>query len=164
MHQAHQGMQNMQWTHPRADPTLAFMLVLMIPMVFVVGGGVLYHLSLRSMSAGPSPWMPLALAYGAACLIASLLWWWNRSTTPAVEGRHLGPAVLLAVAVIGIEAGYFFAYRAGLAPSRASIVSSVVIAVVLTCVGAMYFGEALSVQRLCGIALAGAGVWMTVVH
>jgi drug/metabolite transporter (DMT)-like permease len=140
------------------------MLLLMIPMVFVVGGGVLYHLSLRSMSAGPSPWMPLALAYGAACLIASLLWWWNRATTPAVEGRHLGPTLLLAVALIGIEAGYFFAYRAGWAPGRASIVTSVLVAVMLTWIGAMYFGETLTGQRLVGIALAGVGVWLTAAH
>jgi drug/metabolite transporter (DMT)-like permease len=150
----------MQWTHETSIASLAAMFALMIPMVVVVAAGALYHLTLHSVSSGPSPWLTLAPAYGIACAISSLMWWLAPESSMSLDRRQLGGAVLLAIAVIGIEAGFFFVYRAGWVPSHAAIVASVAVTVVLAIVGVVLYGEHLTPGRVLGLTMAGSGVWL----
>ena len=67
------------------------------------------------------------------------------------------PFVLGAV-IVGLEAGVVYAYKAGWPVSTASIVQSAFLAAALLVVGAMLYHEAITWNKLAGVALCMAGL------
>jgi hypothetical protein len=133
------------------------------PLILTVTGAVLYHLAQKSAGAG-SPWAILTPAYAVALAVSAVFWWKAGGVAAAPVPRGgLAVALLLGLAVLAVEAGFFFAYRAGWAISQASVVNQVAVATVLAVVG-IAFGEGLSMQRLAGLGLCLGGAALLARH
>jgi drug/metabolite transporter (DMT)-like permease len=65
---------------------------------------------------------------------------------------------LLGVAVVGLEVGFIFAYKAGWQVSTASIVQSSFLAVALIFVGWLLYQETLTWNKLVGVAICLVGL------
>ena len=65
---------------------------------------------------------------------------------------------LLGVAVVGLETGYIYAYKAGWPVSAASIVQSAFLAAALVLVGAWLYREPVTWNKLVGIAFCMIGL------
>ena len=59
---------------------------------------------------------------------------------------------------MGLEVGFIYAFRAGWQISMAQIVSSAVLAVILIFVGYLLYHEAITWNKLAGIAVCLAGL------
>ena len=66
--------------------------------------------------------------------------------------------IVLGIAIVGLEAGFIYAYKAGWQISTASIVQSSVLAVVLIFVGFLLYKEALTWNKLLGAAICLVGL------
>lgn len=124
----------------------------------VVVSGVVYHLAQKSAPAA-MPWRMLAVAYGAAFVLTAGLALASGTPSHWQPGRRewtLG--LLIGLAVLGIEAGFFFVYRAGWALTSASIVANLSVAALLALIGMTVFGEPLSASRALGLVLAACAV------
>ena len=66
--------------------------------------------------------------------------------------------LILGIVIVGLEAGYIYAYKAGWQVSVASIVQSAVLAVALIFVGFMLYHEALTWNKLVGIGVCLIGL------
>lgn len=124
-----------------------------IPISIIIVSGVAYHLAQKSAGAG-NPWPMLAIAYGAAFIISLTL---ALATSGAAPPRARTSGLLLGLAALGIETGFFFLYRSGWSLATAQVLSSTTVAAILAVIGVLVFGEALTFYRVTGIILAAAG-------
>ncbi len=156
----------MQWTHGGDVPRVASMFAHAFPLVLTVAGGLLYHVAMKTQSGAAGPWAFFTLAYGVAFIASAVLWRLGGGGIVATLGRldrsSLIAAGLLGVAAVGIEAGYFLAYRSGWALSQASAISSVALVVLLAVVGIAASGEVLTASRAAGLVIAVGGVSLVV--
>jgi len=124
------------------------------PIVTVIVAGIVYHLAQKTSGAA-SPWPLLVIAYGVALVMTLVVA--ITSPVPACWPPSRGvwiAGIFLGLAAFGIEAGFFFIYRAGWPLASASVIASISVAGVLALVGIVVFGEHLTASRLVGLALA----------
>jgi multidrug transporter EmrE-like cation transporter len=128
--------------------------------MLAVAGSLVYHASAKSIPKSIDPAAALiglyatalagalvtfaALKSGPASLQLSRYW------TPTVAGVGLGALM--------IELGFLLAYRAAWPVSTASVVANALVAVLLLPLGALVFGEAITVDRALGVVLCLIGV------
>ena len=65
---------------------------------------------------------------------------------------------VLGVAIVGLEVGFIYAFRAGWQISVAQIVTSAILAVILIFVGYLLYHEAITWNKIVGIVICLAGL------
>ena len=127
-------------------------------LVVVIVSAVAYHLAQRAAGhSASSPWPMLAVAYGFAFVVAATLA--VLSPHSADRGARTG-GLVVGLAMLGIEAGFFFVYKAGWPLATASVIGNVSVTVILTTIGMVVFGDQLTAARAGGIALAAMGAML----
>lgn len=131
-----------------------------LPLLLVIAGGVLYHVSQKSIERTASPLGVVIYAYAVGivlCLVAGVFdpveragWLSPRQIDWAVVGVGVG-AVL-------IEVGFMLTYRVGWDLGVASVLSSVLIALLLLPVGVIFFREHLTLRMVIGIGFCLLGL------
>ena len=132
-----------------------------VGLIAALFGNVLYHLMSKAV-AGGKPFTTLALVYGMAMLIAGLLAYFAESARPADLARvAASPSVLLlAIAVVMIEAGFLWAYAHGAPIGTSSLIVNAAVAAALAVLGVLLFQEVLNARLFAGFGLTLAGVWL----
>lgn len=126
-----------------------------LPVVLVIASAVVYHLAQKSLGTTSSPWPVLALAYAVALVLTIVLALASGDDLLQLPARHERTAALLiGLGALGVEAGFFFAYRAGWPLASASVVGNALVTVILATIGILVFGEHLSPTRGAGLGLA----------
>ena len=64
----------------------------------------------------------------------------------------------MGLAVVGLEVGYIYAYKAGWAVSVAQIVQAAILAVILIFVGCFLYKESVTWNKIVGIVVCLAGL------
>ena len=67
-------------------------------------------------------------------------------------------SIVLALAIVGLEVGYVFVYRAGWNVSSASVVANIGLACVLIVVGYLLYKENVSFNQIVGIIVCMVGL------
>ena len=67
-------------------------------------------------------------------------------------------SVILALAIVGLEVGYVFVYRAGWTISTASVVANIGLACVLIVLGYFLYRENVSINQIVGIVVCMFGL------
>jgi hypothetical protein len=134
-----------------------------LPLALVITGGVAYHLGQKAAGGG-NLWRVLVIAYGAAFAVSLVLWLLSPGAArPLPLARaELGAAVMVGLAALAIEAGFFLAYRAGWAVGTTSLLSSVACSALLALLGFLVYGESFGAARAGGVALASLGAFFIV--
>ncbi len=139
-----------------ASPPHVVRMPSVLPLVVVVTSGILYHVA-QKLAVGARPWRMLAIAYGAAFALTLVLALAGGGDRPAVaSGRERTAGLLLGLSVFGVEAGFFFIYRAGWPLASASVITGALVTASLATIGVLGFGEALTPVRGVGLGLAVA--------
>lgn len=131
------------------------------PLGLVIAGGVAYHLGQKAAGGG-NVWRVLVVAYGAAFALSLALWLCSPASARPPQRAELGAAVVIGLAALAIEAGFFLAYRSGWAVGTTSLISTVACSTVLALLGVLAFGESFGLARAGGVVLAGAGAFFIV--
>lgn len=126
-----------------------------MPILVVIVSGVAYHLAQRGSGAS-SPWPMLSVAYAAA-LALTLGLGLASGTSPLGRPTRgdLTAGLLIGLAAFGVEAGFYYVYRAGWPLASASVIASLTSTAILALIGTALLGEHLSAARAAGILLAG---------
>jgi drug/metabolite transporter (DMT)-like permease len=112
-------------------------------LALTVASNVLYHVVQKLMPPSVHPMLALIVAYLAAAVICALLLpvFPFQASLPD-EMRRLNLASLgLAFAIVGLEAGFLIAYRAGGKITTAGLISNTTVAMLLVPVGWAVFRE-----------------------
>ncbi|HEX8162525.1 MAG TPA: hypothetical protein VF538_11670 [Pyrinomonadaceae bacterium] len=131
-----------------------------LPVVLVVFGNILYHVSQRSVPKSANPLATMTVAYAVGillCAAGSIFYPSERSFIASIRGSGW-TAIVIGVGVAAVEIGFLLAYRAGWRISVAPVVASAAVALLLIPVGVGLFGERLSVRNVIGVALCVAGL------
>ncbi len=133
---------------------------LLLALVIAVAGQVLYHVMQKSVAPGAHPIVSLLIFYFVAALATlPLFWLFPVADTLAAEMGKLNWAVAgVALSIVLIEIGFLLAYRAGGELSTAFVTTAAVVAISTLAIGALFFGEMISIAKIGGVALCLAGI------
>jgi drug/metabolite transporter (DMT)-like permease len=130
----------------------------LIPVIMIIGGGVLYHVCQKATPAGLDPFLALGISFGLASLTCVGLFVGKHGLATPELHRVNWTSIALGVALVLIESGYLIGYRAGLKLNIASFACNNLIALVLLAVGTFFYGESFGFRTASGMALCVAGL------
>ena len=130
------------------------------PIALVVVSNVVYQICAKSVPEDMNPFASLTITYlvgAAASAILFLLLGHGGSLVKEYGKLNWAPFVL-GIVIVGLEAGWLFAYKAGWQVSTGFIVQSAFLAVVLLFVGYFLYHEALTWNKLLGVVICLVGL------
>ena len=129
------------------------------PIALVVLSNILYQVCAKSVPGGLNPLASLTVTYLVGAALCAIMFFVLGGGNIFKEYTKLNFAPFaLGIAVVGLEVGFIYAYKAGWQISAASIVQSAFLAIALIFVGRLLYGEPLSWNKLLGILLCLAGL------
>ena len=130
------------------------------PMALVILANVIYQVCAKSVPAKMNPFASLTVTYLVGALLSLVLYFaLGKGGNLIEEYRRLNWApFVLGVIIVGLEAGWIYAYKAGWQVSTGFIVQSAFLAVCLLAVGYMLYREAVTWNKVAGIAVCVAGL------
>jgi drug/metabolite transporter (DMT)-like permease len=132
----------------------------LLAFVVVVVAQVTYHLAQKVMPPGVQAFAALTVVYAlstVACL-AILLASGGTPVLSELRASFVTPTLVLAAAVVGIEAGFLYLYRTGGALSTAYAATGAGTILVLFLVGTLWLREPVTARQLTGVLLAATGI------
>ena len=112
------------------------------------------------MPSDVNPFGALMITYFVAAIISAVIFVFM--VGPSNVGLEISKinwtSIILAIAIVGLEVGYVFVYRAGWAVSTASVVANIGLACVLVVVGYFLYKENVSFHQILGIFVCMAGL------
>jgi len=133
---------------------------LLWPVLLLVGANTVYQVTAKGVPSEINPYASLLVTYLIAAAV-SLVMFWCTAGGVSLSGQLKQinwSSWLLGLAIVGLETGSIFLYRAGWNISVGSLVASIALAVVLIFVGAFLYKENISAKQLLGIALCLGGL------
>lgn len=131
-----------------------------LPMVLVISGNLIYHLSQKLLPRGANPLYTMIIVYGIAiiaCAAGALAYPSEKTFLQSARETNL-TIFLLGLSVAMIEVGFLFVYRVGWNVSTASITTSVTVTLMLIPIGVLAFKEHLSVRNIVGLLFCLLGL------
>ena len=129
------------------------------PIALVVVSNILYQICAKSVPREMDAMASLTVTYlvGAVCS-AVMFFVLNPGGSLLREYGKLNMApMLLGISVVGLEAGFLYAYKAGWPVSTASIVQSAFLSLALLVVGALLYQEAVTPSKVLGVVICLVG-------
>ncbi len=138
------------------------MVLFYFSIVLTIAASVMYHVVLKVTPGHVNPAISLVVTYGLAMILSLCLLPFFPLKTGIVEAfKQLNWAsYVLALALVGLEAGYLLAYRSGWRISVAAIFVNATMTLLLIPVGLSLFREKLSPLNVAGILVCAAGLVM----
>ncbi|MCR5575696.1 MAG: EamA family transporter [Oscillospiraceae bacterium] len=130
------------------------------PIALVVLCNVVYQICAKSVPAGMSPLASLTVTYLVAAAASGALYFLLGQDGSLIReyGRLNWAPFVLGLVVVGLEAGWIYAYKAGWQVSTGFVVQSAFLAAALILVGYLLYHEALTWNKLVGVALCLIGL------
>lgn len=130
------------------------------PILMVILANTFYNICMKSMPSDVNPFGALMVTYLVATIISAVIFIF--AVGPSNVGMEIAKinwtSIVLALAVVGLEVGYVFVYRAGWAVNTASVVANIGLACVLIFVGYLLYRENISFNQILGIIVCMVGL------
>jgi multidrug transporter EmrE-like cation transporter len=135
-------------------------LLVAAPLLLVVAGSVMYHVSAKSIPAGYDPVAALIGLYATSLAgsVVAVLALRPRTLTGGVPRLWHPTIAAVGIGALLIEMGFLLAYRGGLPVSTTSVVANGIVAILLVTLGSLWFGEPFTIVKVVGVLLCLAGV------
>ena len=130
------------------------------PIALVVLSNIVYQISSKSVSRDIDPLASLTVTYLVAAAVSAVLYCvLGRGGNLLREyGRLNWASFALGISVVGLEAGWIYAYKAGWQISTGFIVQAAFLSALLVFVGYFLYHEALTWNKLLGIVICLVGL------
>lgn len=130
------------------------------PILMVILANTFYNICMKSMPSNVNPFGALMITYLVAAIISAIIFVFMVGSSNVISemSRINWTSIVLALAVVALEVGYVFVYRAGWTVNTASVVANIGLACVLIVVGYLLYNEDMSFQQILGIVVCMAGL------
>lgn len=130
------------------------------PIAVIVLANTFYHICAKSTPSDVQPFASLTITYLVAAALSALLFFVTSENKNIVgEMQRLNwTSFIFGVAVVALEFGYLYVYRAGWKIGIGSLVANIALACVLLFVGALLYKEGITLKQVAGIALCMVGM------
>ena len=131
-----------------------------IPIIIVVASNCFYHICSKSMPSNVNAFGGLMITYLTGALVCGLIFlFMSKSENAVFELAKINwTSIALGIAIVGLEAGYIFAYRVGWQVNNAPLVANTCLAIALVVIGAILFKENVSLKQIFGMILCVVGL------
>ena len=130
------------------------------PIALVVLSNVAYQICAKSVPEEMNPFASLTVTYLVGAAASGILFFaldHSGNLIHEVQKINWAPLVL-GIVIVGLEAGWIYAYKAGWQVSTGFIVHSAFLAIALIFVGYLLYHEALTWNKLLGVGVCLAGL------
>lgn len=131
------------------------------PLFMIIGSNVCYNLSAKGTPESINPFISLTVTYiiGAVFSFAIfMLSSQNKNVTECILNLNWA-SYALGFAIVGLETGYIYLYRAGWSVSRGPLTANITLALILLVIGRIVFKETISLKQIIGIILCLTGLF-----
>ena len=130
------------------------------PIGLVVLSNIVYNICTKSVPNNANPFASLTVTYLVGAAVSAVLFFVLGDQPNIIKefGKMNWSSLILGLVIVGLEAGYIYAYKAGWQVSTASIVQSSILAVALIVVGALFYHENITWNKIVGIAVCAVGL------
>lgn len=130
------------------------------PIALVIVSNTVYQICTKGAPENASPFVSLTLTYLVAAAASAVLHFITRpgeNFAAQLSGLNW-TSWGLGLVIVGLEAGWIYAYKAGWPVSTGNIVQSAVLAVFLIIIGTLLYKEALTWNKLLGVFICLVGL------
>lgn len=130
------------------------------PIALVVLSNVIYQVCAKSVPGEMDPFAALTVTYLVAAVSSVVLYCvLGKKMDLLNEYKKLNWApFVLGIAIVGLEVGFTYAYRAGWKVSMASLVQGIVLAIALFFVGVIFYKEGITWNKIVGVVVCLVGL------
>ncbi len=130
------------------------------PIALVILSNIVYNICTKSVPNNANPFASLTITYLVGAAVSAILFFLLGDQPNIFKelSKMNWSSLVLGLVIVGLEAGYIYAYKAGWQVSTASIVQSSVLAVALIVVGALVYRENITWNKIVGIAVCAVGL------
>ena len=130
------------------------------PILIVILANTFYNICMKSMPNSVNPFGALMVTYLVAAIISAIIFAFMVGPSNVVFeiSKVNWTSIILAIAIVGLEVGYVFVYRAGWTVSTATVVANIGLACVLIGVGYLLYKENVSLNQILGIIICMVGL------
>ena len=135
---------------------------MMWPVVSVVLSNTFYNICTKSTPSNVNAFGTLMLTYVTAAILTGIIFLFFVKPENAVFelSKINWTSVVLGMAIVGLELGYIFMYRAGWKVSSGALVANICLAIALLFVGAILYGENITLKQIVGIGVCIVGLFL----
>ncbi|MBR5504229.1 MAG: EamA family transporter [Methanobrevibacter sp.] len=132
------------------------------PILLVIFSNTVYNICTKSTPSNVNAFGTLMITYITAAILTAIIFvFLVKPENVFIELSHVNwTSVVLGMAIVGLELAYIFAFRAGWKVSSASLVANIGLAIVLIFVGAILYGENITIKQLSGILICIVGLFL----
>jgi drug/metabolite transporter (DMT)-like permease len=129
-------------------------------MALLVLSNAVYQICAKSVPEGLNPFASLTVTYLIGAAASTVLYFVLRTDGSLMKeyGKLNWAPFVLGIVIVGLEAGWIYAYKAGWQVSMGFIVQSAFLAAVLLLIGYFLYHEALTWNKLIGVAICLIGL------
>ena len=130
------------------------------PIALVVISNIAYQICAKSVPKDIDPFASLIITYLVGAAASAVLYFaLGHDGNLVNESRKLNWApIVLGIVIVGLEAGWIYAYKAGWQVSTGFIVQSAFLSSALLFVGYFLYHEALTWNKIVGVVLCVIGL------
>ena len=130
------------------------------PMVLIVATNAVCQLCSKSVPHAVNPFASLSISY-AVGLVTSLACYFllNRDANLLREYSQINWApIVLGIGLVGLEAGFIYAFKAGWPVSAVPVVQCAFLSIVMIFLGFLLYREAITWNKIAGIVICLIGL------
>ncbi|MBR6331682.1 MAG: EamA family transporter [Dehalococcoidales bacterium] len=130
------------------------------PIALVIFSNVIYHICSKSTPQDIDPFASLTVTYLVAAIISFILYFFlGKDNNLIHEYSKLNwVPFVFGIVIVGLEAGWIFAYRAGWNVGTGNIVQAAILSGLLVLVGWLLFQEQITWNKAVGIGICLIGL------
>ena len=130
------------------------------PIALVVVSNIVYQICAKSVPESMNPFASLTVTYLVGAAASAILFFLLGHGGSLVKeyGKMNWAPFVLGIVIVGLEAGWLFAYKAGWQVSTGFIVQSSFLAAALLLVGYFLYHEALTWNKAAGVVICLIGL------
>ena len=132
------------------------------PLLLIVISNCFYNICAKSMPEETNAFGALTVTYLIGAILSAVFF--VISVKPGKVVSEISKVnwipFILGTAIVGLEAGYIFLYRAGWKVSIGALTANICLAVALLIIGCLLYKETISVKLVVGIIVCGIGLFL----
>ncbi len=132
------------------------------PLILIVLSNTVYQICTKTVPEGANPFATLTATYAVGTVVCTVLFFVTNHGGNLIKeyAKFNWSPFVLGLVIVGLEAGYIYAYKAGWQVSTLPVVQSAFLAVTLIVVGAFLYHENVTWNKIAGIIVCIAGLFL----
>lgn len=131
------------------------------PIALIVLSNIFYNICAKEAPSNVNPFAALSVTYTVAASFSIVLYFLLNHGGSLLEEYHRlnWSGFILGLAIVGLEAGSIYMYKAGWNISTGQLVHSSILAIALILVGVLFYHEGISAKKIAGILICMVGLY-----